>query len=306
MRPKITVVGAGNVGREVASWCAVKELGDIVLWNRSIERAKGNALDLAESAPLAGFDVNILGTNKISDTKNSSVIVFTAGLPRKPGMKREELIQTNAKVVGPLVKKLAKASPKAILIMVTNPLDAMTAVAFKASKFPKKRIIGMAGILDTSRFESFIAKETKASVDDVKAVVLGSHGENMVPIPRLASVGGKPLTQILSKQKINKLVKHTKDAGAEIVKLLKANASFSVGAAATKLVESIIKNKRQRLPCSVYLQGEYGLKNIFIGVLCIIGSNGLEKIVELKLNADEKKQLHAAAKRIKKMIDSVK
>jgi len=302
MRKKISIIGAGNVGREVASWCAVKELGDIVLWNRSKNRAIGNALDLMESAPLVGFDVSITGTGDLKKTRKSDVIVVTSGLPRKPGMTREELVGVNAKIMVPLVKKLAKLSPKAILVIVTNPLDAMTYAAYKASKFPKKRVIGMAGILDSSRFCSFIAQELKVSNKDVSALVLGSHGEAMVPLPRHATVNGIPLTELLGKRKIEKLIKHTKQAGAEIVKLLKANASFSVGGAAARLVESIIRDKKEILPCSAYLSGEYGLKNVFIGVPCKIGAKGIEKIVELRLNAAEKKQLHKAADSIKKMI----
>jgi malate dehydrogenase len=306
MRKKISVIGAGNVGREVAAWCAIKELGDVVLWNRSKEKAIGNALDLMEAGPIVGFDTKIIGTDNLNKTKNSNVIVFTAGFPRKPGMKREELVKTNADVVKPLIKKLAKLSPKAIIVMLTNPLDAMTYVAFKASKFPKKRVIGMAGVLDSSRFKSFISDELKVSRDEVSALVMGSHGENMVPLSRLASVGGVGLEDLLSKKKIEKLVKHTKGAGAEIVGLLKSNASFSVGASAAKVVESILKDNKDILPCSVYLQGEYGLKNIFIGVPCEIGSKGVEKIIEFKLKKDEKAQLHAAAKRINTMIKSLR
>lgn len=306
MRKKISIIGIGNVGREVAAWCAIKELGDIVLWNRTKEKAIGNALDLTEAAPLIGFDVNIKGTANVNDTKDSSIIVFTAGLPRKPGMKREELVQANTKVVFPLVKKLSKLSPKAVLIMVTNPLDAMAYAAFKASKFKRERVIGMAGILDSSRLSSFIAKELNVSVRKVSALVLGSHGENMVPLPRLATVGGVKLEELMSKKKINELVKHTKEAGAEIIKLLKANASFSVGASAARLVESVIRDKKEILPCSVYLKGEYGLKDIFIGLPCIIGAEGIEKIIELKLNKQEKNQLNKAAKRIKQMIKSIR
>lgn len=305
MRNKISIIGAGNVGREVASWCAIKELGDIVLWNRSKKRAAGNALDLMESAPIVGFDANIDGTNDIKRTKNSDVIVFTSGLARKSGMKREDLIATNAEIIIPLIKKLAKLSKDSILIMVTNPVDAMAYAAFRASKFNKKRVIGMAGVLDSSRFKSFIAKELKVSVEEVSALVLGSHGENMVPLPRLATVGGISLQELMKSNKIRSLVNHTKQAGIEIVKLLKANASFSVGASATRVVESVLKDKKEILPCSAYLNGEYGLKNLFIGVPCVIGANGIEKIIQLRLSRQEKKQLYAAAKRIKQMINSL-
>jgi len=284
----------------------MKELGDIVLWNRSKERAIGNALDLMEAAPLVPFNTNIIGSEDLKDTKNSDIIIFTAGSPRKPGMKREELVKVNAEVIIPLVKKLAKLSPKAILIMVTNPLDAMAYAALKASGFPKKRVIGMAGILDTSRLESFIAKELKVDVEKVHALVLGTHGESMVPLPRFSKVGKKKLDSLLSEKKINSLVDHTKKAGAEIVGLLKTNASFSVGAAVSKLVESIIRNEKKVLPCSAYLQGEYGLRNVFIGVPCIVGRKGIEKIVELKLNENERKQLYNAAETVREMMNSVR
>jgi len=306
MKKKMTIIGAGNVGRETASWCAMKELGDIVLWNRSKERAIGNALDLMEAAPLVPFNTNIIGSEDLKDTKNSDIIIFTAGSPRKPGMKREELVKGNAEVIIPLVKKLAKLSPKAILIMVTNPLDAMAYAALKASGFPKNRVIGMAGILDSSRLESFIAKELKVDVEKVHALVLGTHGESMVPLPRFSKVGKKKLQSVLSEKKINSLVDHTKKAGAEIVGLLKANASFSVGVAVSKLVEYIVRDEKKILPCSAYLQGEYGLRNVFIGVPCVIGRKGIEKIVELKLNENEKKQLYNASEKVKEMMNSVR
>ncbi len=309
MRKKISVIGVGNVGREVASWLAIKELGDIVIWNRTKEKAVGNALDIMEAGPIAGYDAKIIGTDKISDTKNSDIIVFTAGSPRKPGMLREELIASNAKVVMPLAKKLAKASPKAIMIMLTNPLDAMTYAAYKATKFPRGRIIGMAGTLDSSRFKSFIAQELGVSIEEVSAMVLGSHGENMVPVPRLVTVGGVSLGDFMPEQKVSRLVDHTKQAGAEIVGLLGGNASFSVGAAAAKLVESIVKDKKEIMPCSVHVKGEYDITGVFIGVPCVIGATGMEKIVHLKLHPSEKKLLHAAAHRIKTMqktIDALK
>jgi len=305
MRKKISIIGAGNVGRETASWCAIKELGDIVIWNRTKEKAVGVALDLMEAGSVAGYDVDIVGTGNLSKTKGSDIIVFTSGFPRKPGMKREELVGKNAGIVRPLIKELAKLSPNAIILMLTNPLDVMAYVAFKASGFSRKKVIGMAGILDSSRFESFIAKDLGVSVKDVSALVLGSHGENMVPLPRLASVGGVRLSEMMSERRVRVLVEHTKKAGAEIVELLNANASFSVGAAASRLVESISKDKREVLPCSVYLSGEYGLKGLFIGVPCIIGEKGLERIVRLKLNAGEKKLLADAGKRIKKMIKEI-
>jgi len=304
-RKKITVVGAGNVGKEIVAWCAVKELGDIVLWNRTKEKAIGIALDLSESAPIVGFDANILGTDKFSDTTNSDIIVFAAGLPRRPGMKREDLININAKIINSLVKKFSKLSPEAIIIMVTNPLDVMTFVAWKSSGFSKSKVIGQAGILDSSRFASFIAKELNVSVKRISAIVMGSHGDNMVPLPRLCKVKGKPLMSVMSTKKINSLVKHTKLAGIEIVKLLKANASYSVGAATAKIVESIVKNKKNILPCSVYLEGEYGLNNIFIGVPCKIGSKGLIKIIEYDLTKKENDLLLSASKKIKKMINKV-
>lgn len=302
MRKKISIIGAGNVGREAAAWCAIKELGDIVLWNRTKEAAIGNALDLSEAAPLIGFDARIKGTGNLGDTKNSDIVVITSGLPRKPGMTREDLVKSNAGIVADLSKKVAKLSPKAVLVVLTNPLDAMSYVALKASKFPKQRVIGMAGILDGSRFKSFIAEELNVSVNDVSAVVLGSHGEDMVPLPRLSEIGGVNLYELMPKEKIEKIVERTKNAGAEIVKLLSANASFSVGAATARLVESIVKDKKEILSCSVLLNGEYGINGVYLGVPCVIGIKGVEKIIQLSLNKAEKSLLEAASKRIKSLI----
>ena len=301
MRAKISVIGSGNVGKEIALWCAVKELGNIVLWNRTPETAVGNALDIMETGPIMGFDANIVGTGYLKETKKSDVIVFTAGLPRKAGQTREQLVGDNVKVVYPLVRKLVRLSPKSIIIIVTNPLDAMAYIAYKASRFPSNRVVGMAGILDSSRFSAFVAKELKVSIKEIESLTLGSHGEDMVPLPRFSTINGVPVNSLLPAKKIEKIIEHTKKAGEEIVRLLGTNASISTGAVATKMVEAILHDEKELLPCSAYLNGQYGIHDLFIGVPIILGASGVEKIVELKLNNSELKALHNAAKSIKRI-----
>ncbi len=301
MRAKISVIGAGNVGKEVALWCALKELGDIVLWNRTAETAIGNALDIMETGPIVGFDAKVIGTGDLNETKKSDIIVLTAGMPRKPGQTREQLVEINSAIVYPLIKKLAKLSPKSIIIIITNPLDAMAYLAYKASKFSRNKIIGMAGVLDSSRFSAFVSKELKVSIKDTESLTLGSHGEEMVPLPRFSTVNSIPLSDLLKKDKIKAIVEHTKKAGEEIIRLLGTNASISTGAAASRLIETILHDEREILPCSVYLDGEYGIHDLFIGVPVILGASGVEKIVELKLNDSELKDLHRAAESIRKI-----
>lgn len=306
MRHKISILGTGNVGSEVAYWCAIKELGDIVLWNRTKETAMGKALDLMESAPIARFDAKVKGTGNIKDTKKSDIIIITAGMARKPGMTREELAKTNADIIKSLVKDVVKYSKNSILLMVTNPLDVMTYITLKASKFKKNKVLGIGGALDSSRFRYFIAKELNVSIEEINALVIGSHGENMIPISRLANVAGIPINDLLNKEKISKLIKHTKEAGEEIVKLLNANVSYSIGAAVAESIESILKDKKRIIPSSVYLNGEYGVKNCCIGVPVVLGKNGVEKIIKLKLNAKEKKEFYGAFKSIKTLITKIK
>jgi len=300
---KISILGAGNVGSEVAYWCAIKELGNIVLWNRTKETAIGKALDLMESAPIARFNTRVKGTGNLKDTENSDIIVITLGIARKAGMMREELAGVNANIVRDIIKKTTKYSKGSILLIVTNPVDVMTYVAFKASKFKRNRVFGLAGALDSSRFRYFISKELNISIDEINALVIGSHGENMLPLPRFANVSGIPLFNLINNEKMRKLIKHTREAGAEIIKLLGANASFSVGAAIADSIEAILKDKRKIIPSSVYLNGEYSIRDCCMGVPVILGKNGVEKILELRLNAEEKKALNNAYKQIKSLIN---
>ncbi len=300
-RPKITIIGAGNVGREAALWCAVKELGDLVFWNRTKATALGTAYDIMETGPIIGFDAEIKGTDSIKDTEKSDVIVFTAGIPRKAGQTREQLVTTNAQVIYPLVKKVARLSPHAIIIMVTNPLDAMTYLAYKASNFPSSRVLGLAGVLDSSRFSSFVAKALNVSVKEVGALTLGSHGEAMVPLSRFATVMGIPISDLLPTKKLKKIEEHTKKAGEEIVRLLGTNASISTGAVAAKMVETIIHDERGLLPCSAYLHGQYGIHDLYLGVPVILGAHGVERIIELKLTTAEHAKLRKAAASIQQL-----
>jgi len=302
---KITICGAGRVGSVVAFECFRKELGDIVLWNRTASTAKGIALDIQESGPLLQTDASIIGTNDYRKTKNSTIIIITAGAQRKAGMSRDDLTGLNSKIVGDIVKNVIKYSKKAILIIVSNPLDAMVYIAKKISKFPKQRLIGMAGVLDTSRYKSFIAQELQVSVEDIHAMVLGSHGDSMVPLPRHTSIKGIPLTECMSKAKINKIIKRTRVAGAEIIRLEESSAFFSPGISAAEIAEAIIKDKKRVLPCSAYLTGEYGVKGIFMGVPCVIGKKGVEKILKIRLNTQEKAAFMKSAKAVKKVVSQL-
>lgn len=305
MRKKITIVGAGRVGSTTAFLCFTKELGNIVIWNRTPKTAKGIALDISESAPLTDSDVSIIGTNDYRKTAGSDVIVITSGSQRKKGMSRDDLLELNVKIVKDIVKNIVKYNKKAIIICVTNPLDAIAFTTLKVSKFNKKRVIGMAGILDSSRFRSFIAKELKVGVEDVNAMVLGGHGDSMIPLISHANLNGVPLTSLLPKKKINKLVKHTRGAGAEIIKLEKSSAYYSTGYAITEMVESIVKNKRRIFPCSAFLNGEYNTKGIYMGVPVILGENGIEKIIKLKLSPDEKKQFKKSAFHVQGLVKKI-
>jgi len=303
---KITIVGAGRVGSTAAFWCFSKELGNIVLWNRTKGTAEGIALDITESSPLVESDVSIIGTNDFKKTKNSDVIVITAGAQRKAGMNRDDLLETNLKIVRSIVKNIKKYNKKSIIIVVTNPLDAMTYATLKESRFKRNKVMGMAGILDSSRFKSFVAKELNVGVEDVNALVLGGHGDTMIPLISHANVNSIPLTELLSKSKINKLVNRTKNAGAEIIKLEKSSAYYSTGISISEMIEAIVKDKRRILPCAAYLNGEYGVKGIFMGVPVILGKNGIEKIIQLKLSKDEKNKFRESANHIKKLIKKVK
>ncbi|HMN67051.1 MAG TPA: malate dehydrogenase [Bdellovibrionales bacterium] len=306
IRKKITVVGAGFVGSTCAHWAAQKELGDVVLVDINDGAAKGKALDLFEASPVEMFDARITGTADYKDTAGSDVVIITAGLPRKPGMSRDDLLATNAKIMKEVCKGVREHSPNAVAIIVSNPLDAMAYVAMKELDFPRERVIGMAGVLDGARFRSFIAEELKVSVKDVQAFVLGGHGDTMVPMPRHCSVGGVPLLEILPKDRVDALVKRTREGGAEIVGLLKTgSAYYAPSASAVQMAEAIIRDQGRILPCAAYLQGEYGIKNLFIGVLCKLGGKGLEQVLEVKLNDEERAGLANSTKAVEELVTAL-
>jgi malate dehydrogenase len=303
-RAKITVVGGGFVGSTAAHWIASKELADVCLIDINGEMAAGKALDLAQSGPVEGFDVNTTGSADYAMSAGSDVVIITAGLPRKPGMSRDDLLNTNAKIVKECAANAAKHSPNAVLIIVSNPLDAMCHVAMEASGFPKQRVIGMAGVLDGARFRTFIAKELNVSVEDVNAFVYGGHGDTMVPMPRYVTVGGIPLPQLLPKDKIDALVKRTASGGAEIVGLLKTgSAYYAPSSSAVQMAEAIIKDKKRVLPCACYLDGEFGVKGLFVGVLAKIGTKGIEQIMPLEMNDEEKAGFQKSAKAVQELVD---
>ena len=298
---KITVVGAGNVGATAAQRIAEKELANEVVLVDIVEGVpQGKGLDMYESAPVEGFDTRVTGTNGYDETANSDIVVITAGLPRKPGMSRDDLLTTNAGIIKSVTEQVVAKSPKSILIVVSNPLDVMVYVAQKVSGFERNRVIGMAGILDTARFRSFIAMELNVSVEDVTAFVLGGHGDSMVPLPRYTSVAGIPLTDLLPADKIEALVDRARKGGIEIVNFLKTGSAFyAPSAAATQMVESIVKDKKRILPCAVYLQGEYGIKDTVVGVPVKLGKNGVEQIMEIKLTDQESAALKKSADDVK-------
>ena len=304
MRKKVTVVGAGNVGASCALNIAHKELADVVLVDIVDGVPQGKGLDMLESGPVEGYDVNITGANDYSATANSDIVVITAGLARKPGMSRDDLLLANYEVVKSATEQAAKHSPNAILILVTNPLDAMCWTAQQVSKFPRHRVIGMAGVLDTARFRTFIAQELNVSVENVTAVVLGGHGDTMVPLVRLTSVSGIPITELTDAATINRLVERTRSGGAEIVKYLKTgSAYYAPSAAAVEMVESILKDKKKVLPCAALLDGEYGVKGLFVGVPVKLGAGGIEKIYEIALTDDEKAALAKSAAAVQELVD---
>ncbi len=299
-RNKITIVGAGNVGATAAHWTAAAELGDIVLVDIAEGLPQGKGLDLKEATPVAGTDVNVTGANAYDDTADSDVIIITAGLARKPGMSRDDLLAKNSAIVGSVVEEIAPRSPESIIIVVSNPLDIMTYVAFKKSGFPSERVLGMAGILDTARYRAFIAMELGVSVEDIQALVLGGHGDSMVPLPRLTSIGGVPLPQMMAQDKIDAIVDRTRKGGIEIVNHLKTGSAFyAPSAAAVQMAEAILKDKKRVLPCAAYLTGQYGLDDVYVGVPVILGASGVEKIIELELTDDEQAALQASANAVK-------
>jgi malate dehydrogenase len=307
MRRKVTVIGAGNVGANTAQKIAAKELADVVIVDVVEGVPQGKGLDMLESAPVEGFDVRIAGTNGYEETADSDVVVITAGFPRKPGMSRDDLLLANYEVVKSATEQAVKHSPNAILVLVTNPLDAMCWTALKVSGFPRERVIGMAGVLDTARFRTFIAEELNVSFENVTAVVLGGHGDTMVPLVRLTNVSGIPLAELTDQATIDRLVQRTRDGGAEIVKYLKTGSAYYAPAASTtEMVESILKDKKKVLPCAVYLQGEYGLKDLFVGVPAKLGKNGVEKVFEIKLNEGEITALKKSATAVEELVQVLK
>ncbi len=307
MRNKLTVVGAGNVGANCAVWAAKKELGDIVLVDVAEGIPQGKGLDLLQAGPVEGYDVSITGANDYAPTANSDVVIITAGFPRQPGMSRDDLLLKNYEVIRTATEKAVAASPKCVIIVVTNPLDAMAQVAYMVSKFPRNRVIGMAGVLDSARFRTFIAMELQVSVDNVTAVVMGGHGDTMVPLVRLSSVAGIPLTELIPPDRLKAIVDRTANGGAEIVKYLKTgSAYYAPAASAVEMAESILRDKKKVLPCSAYLEGEYGIKGLFVGVPCKLGAGGIEKIYEIKLTDEETAALHKSSGAVKELVDVIK
>jgi malate dehydrogenase len=302
LRKKVSIVGAGNVGATAAHWIASKELADVVLIDVVEGIPQGKALDLLEAMPIEGCDVHVIGSNDYADTANSDIVVITAGIPRKPGMSRDDLLHTNFKIMSDVVSKVVAQSPECILIIVSNPLDAMAQAAFRQAGFNRERVIGMAGVLDSARFRTFIAEELNVSVENVTAFVLGGHGDTMVPLPRFSTVAGIPITELIEPARLEELVQRTRDGGAEIVKYLKTGSAYYAPSAATvEMVEAILKDKKKILPCAAYLQGEYGIDGYYIGVPCKLGAGGLEKIIEIKLTAEEAAALKKSAEAVKEL-----
>jgi len=306
-RKKITVVGAGFVGSTCAHWAAAKELGDVVLLDINEGAAKGKALDLYEASPVEQFDSKIIGTSNYQDIADSDVVIVTAGLPRKPGMSRDDLLATNAKIMKECCEGIKKYAPNSVVIIVSNPLDAMAYVAKQVTGFPRERVLGMAGVLDTARFRTFISEELNVSVKDIQAIVLGGHGDTMVPMPRHCSVGGVPLTEMLSPERLEALVQRTRQGGAEIVNLLKTgSAYYSPAASAVQMAEAILKDQKRILPCAVELNGEYDVKGLFVGVLCKLGGKGMEGVVSIKMNDSEKAMLQNSVKAVEELVTALK
>src|SRR5438477_2724942 len=303
MRKKVTIVGSGNVGATTAHWIASKELADVVLIDILEGIPQGKGLDLLEAMPIEKKDSFVLGTQDYKDTANSDIVVITAGVPRKPGMSRDDLLNINYKIMQDVVSKVVQNSPNCILIIVSNPLDAMAQAAYQMSGCSRNRVIGMAGVLDSARFRAFIAHEFKVSVENVTAFVLGGHGDTMVPLARYSTVAGIPITELMDENTLERLVQRTRDGGAEIVKYLKTgSAYYAPSAAATEMVEAILKDKKKILPCAAYLEGEYGIRGLFVGVPCKLGTNGLEKIIEIKLTPEENAALRKSADSVAELV----
>ena len=304
-RAKISVIGAGNVGATTAQWCAAAELGDIVLVDipQTEGMPAGKALDLMQASPIVGFDSNLVGTSDYADTAGSDVVVITAGLPRKPGMSRDDLLGTNAKIMTAVTEQVAKHSPDSIIIVVSNPLDAMVQRCLQVSDFPSHRVLGQAGVLDTARYRAFLAMELGVSVEDISAMLLGGHGDTMVPLASCASAGGIPVTQLIAEDRLEAIVDRTRKGGAEIVGLLKTGSAFYAPAAASaQMVEAIVRDKKRLIPCAAYCDQEYGVGGYYVGVPIILGSSGVEKIIELEMSDSEKAAFQKSVDAVKELI----
>jgi len=307
-RAKISIIGAGNVGASCAVWAASKELGDIVLVDipDAVGVAQGKALDLFCASPMERFDANIIGTCDYKDVEGSDVVIVTAGIPRKPGMSRDDLIATNVKIVKSVSEQVAEAAPDAVMIIVSNPLDAMVYTAWKASGFPTNRIVGQAGCLDVARFRAFIAMELDVSVEDIQALLLGGHGDDMVPLPRYTSVHGIPVSQLLPEETITACVDRAKAGGGEIVKMMGTSAYYAPASGSVMMAEAIIKDKKRILPCAAYCDGEFGIDGLFVGVPCVLGKNGVERVVQIELNESEQAMMDESASHVADLVEIVK
>lgn len=303
-RAKLTIIGAGNVGASCAFWAAAKELGDIVLIDIPdfADKTAGKALDLAQCAPIERFDCNITGTADYDAAAGSDVVIISAGIPRKPGMSRDDLIQTNVKIVKSVSEKIATVAPNAVLIVVSNPLDAMVYTAWKTTDFPTNRVVGQAGCLDIARYRTFIALEIGCSVEDISALLMGGHGDDMVPLPRYTSISGIPVTQFIGKERLDEIIERAKKGGGEIVKLMGTSAYYAPAAGSVQMAESIIKDKKRILPCAAFCKEEYGVGGYFIGVPCVLGAGGVEKVIEVELDDDERKLLDASVAHVKELV----
>ncbi len=303
-RAKITIIGAGNVGASCAFWAAAKELGDIVLIDipDAADKTAGKALDLAQCGPVERFDANIVGTSDYEHARDSDVVIITAGIPRKPGMSRDDLIQTNVKIVSSVTKQIVKVAPQSVLIVVSNPLDAMVYTAWKTSDFPTNRVVGQAGCLDIARYRTFIAMELSCSVEDISALLMGGHGDDMVPLPRYTSVSGIPVTQLIPEARLNEIIDRAKMGGGEIVKLMGTSAYYAPAAGSIQMAEAIIKDKKRILPCAAYCDNEYGVGGYFVGVPCVLGAGGVEKVIEVELDDNERKLLTNSVEHVKELV----
>jgi len=303
-RAKITVVGGGNVGSSCAVWLAEKELGDIVVIDipEMEDKTRGKMLDLAQCAAIDRFDCSIIGTSSYDAAAGSDVVIITAGLPRKPGMSRDDLVETNVKIVRSVSEKIAKAAPDAVLIIVSNPLDAMVYTAWKTTGFPTHRVVGQAGCLDIARYRAFIAMEVGCSGEAITALLMGGHGDDMVPLPRYTSIAGIPVTQFIKPDRLNAIIERTKVGGGEIVKLMGTSAYYAPAAGSVQMAEAIVKDKKRILPCAAFCNKEYGVGGYFVGVPCVLGSKGVERVIEVELNPDERKMLETSVSHVKELV----